>query len=298
MAYNMNEMRPALVKAHEMGNRKLINAELCAALGVSQAHFAMYDAGMTNLFKAVSEYVRLYNAPRETDTEVKAAREKIFPLWKAVLACGEPDKFSNELRVDAADVEHLAEWATRAIDSQNDLSFGGDENFVSSKVYAVSREKQFRKCVEINLGIRIAGLEVLTDEKRDFLGNERKLCSKIKKGNARITEHESRIAAIQLKAKKYKSAEAKAEAASEIELLTKAVEDIKTSIVGWKESLRVLHETGKMPVKKNAEKAETPEPEIVVAEAPAKAKAATTKKSKAKATTVIVSAPELMPAMA
>ena len=40
--YNINAMRPAIVKMREKGNRGVITAKLCSELGISETYYTWY----------------------------------------------------------------------------------------------------------------------------------------------------------------------------------------------------------------------------------------------------------------
>ena len=186
--YNINEMRPVLVAAHEQGNRRMIDKKLCAEHGVSEGYFEVYRANMSRLFEAVSAYARAKNSPKAKPEKVSELREAIFPLWREMLSCGERTALSRELRVQEYDVDNLVGFAQGFTDNKNDVSRGEDPTFQAEKVWSVKPLRFFTRAVETDLGIRIAQVEVLSDEDRDFLAAERKVLNKWKKAEKRIAE--------------------------------------------------------------------------------------------------------------
>ena len=179
--YNVNEMRPAFIRAREKGNSGVITVGMCKDLGVSEVFFNVYLDTVKKLFEAVADYCRKKNSPSASDEAKAEAYEKIFPLWKELLQSAEKDKFDRDLRVGEHDISNLVGFAQSFMKDKNDASRGADKTFIAQKVWAVEDLTSFRKKIETDLGIRIAGVEVLSDDERDHLREERKTLSKWKK---------------------------------------------------------------------------------------------------------------------
>lgn len=202
--YNINAMRPAFVKMRETGNRGVISKKVCSELGISETYFDWYKKSIESLFEAVCAYCRLKNSPKATADEVNAAHEEIYPRWKDMLSTAERDKMTRELRVTEHDISNLVSFCQVFVNDKNDTSRGTDESFVARKVWAVQPLKQFQKKVEIDLGIRIAQVDVLTDEQRDFLRAESRILNQWKKAERRISEitaNKERLSALKSKVK-------------------------------------------------------------------------------------------------
>lgn len=232
--YNINAMRPALVKMRETGNRGVITKSVCSELGIGETYFEWYKKGIESLFNAVCDYCRQKNSPKATAESVNAAHEAIYPLWKDMLSTAERDKMTKELRVTEHDISNLVSFCQTFVNDVNDVSRGKDENFVAHKVWAVQPLKQFQKKVEIDLGIRIAQVEVLSDEERDFLNAERKILNQWKKAERRIDDiaaNKERLMALKTK---MKGAEAKALLDEQIADLDNQTNTLNEKIAGLK----------------------------------------------------------------
>lgn len=221
--YNINAMRPAILKARENGNRQVISKSMCTELGISETYFEMYLKDVDRLFAAVCAYCRLKNSPKADSAAVDAAYNSIFPIWKEMLSMSEKEKMTRELRVTEHDISNLVSFCQTFVNDSNDTSLGKDETFVALKVWAVQPLKAFQKKVEIDLGIRVAQVEVLSDEQRDFLRAEGKILSRKKKAERRIEEYSvNKEKLVALKAK-MKGAEAK-------EMLDEQIADMDAQI--------------------------------------------------------------------
>ena len=174
--YNINFMRSALVASRENGNRKVISAKLCEELNIEPTWFTCYVNLVNKLYDACTSYIRVKHDQSTTDELRNEAREKLFPIWKELLACGEKDQFSKSLRVSPADIDSIIGYAEKFVLSANNLDFV--DGFVAPKVIATETKSKFRRDVETLLGIRIAQVEVLTDRERDLLAIGRKLTSR------------------------------------------------------------------------------------------------------------------------
>lgn len=174
--YNINFMRPALVASREDGNRKAISAKFCDELKIEPTWFTCYANLVDKLYSACTDYIRVKHDQNTTEELRNESREKLFPIWKELLACGEKDKLSKSLRVSPADIDSIIGYAEKFVLSQNNLDF--IEGFVAPKVIATETKSKFRRDIETLLGIRIAQVEVLTDRERDLLAIGRKLTSR------------------------------------------------------------------------------------------------------------------------
>lgn len=190
--YNINAMRPALIKARELGNRSVIGAKMVKELGISETYFKHYVNSVEKLFFAVCNYVDKKNSPSATEDDRKSALNAIYPLWKALLECGEESKFKRTLHASEHDISSLVGFVQTFANSQNNVNM--EEKFVSTKVWAKVNLNNFRKKVETDLGIRIAEVEVLTVEQSEFLRKERSLLGKKRKMMAKIDEAKANIA--------------------------------------------------------------------------------------------------------
>lgn len=159
--YNFNSMRPAIVAAHNQGNRKAINKDIVDGAGIDNAHFIQWQADVKALQDTVWDYVqKKKNARFDSSIDegvLYAARNRIFPKWKEILAVGEKDSKAKELHVDEADVEDL-------------IGFAWDFMATTKGTAEVKTTDQiFRKKVESLLGCAIAKNAVLDDNDRDTL---------------------------------------------------------------------------------------------------------------------------------
>lgn len=168
---NFNAMRPALVVAHNQGNKKAITKDLIDGAGIDNRYFVQWQADVKALQKTVEDYVDKrkngrFNADI-TEGDIYAARERIFPKWKEVLSCAEKDKDARALHVNEADVEDLIGFAWKFMDT----GVGTAECHVD--------EKAFRRQVESLVGCMIAEKEILTDSERDILDRYNKATKRI-----------------------------------------------------------------------------------------------------------------------
>ena len=102
--YNINAMRPALQKAYQNGNRRMISAKDAKEAGVSEGYFEMYRKLVADLYNAAANYCRVKNSPTATDADRAAALEPIWGCWKALLQCGEKAKDQRDFRPSEHDI--------------------------------------------------------------------------------------------------------------------------------------------------------------------------------------------------
>lgn len=157
--YNINAMRPVIIKAHgaDYCNSKAITKEMVVGAGVDMSYFVKWQADVDALRETVCEYVKLKHDTSAKDEDVYASRERIFPKWKTILEAGENTKEAKELHVTPYDVDSLVGYAEQFMAT----SRGTMITFTTKQI--------FRKYVEALLGCRIAQNAVMTDGDRDTL---------------------------------------------------------------------------------------------------------------------------------
>lgn len=205
--YNINEMRKAIIFAREKGNKRAISAAMCKECGVAEAYFRSYMEDIKKLYKAVAEYCRLKNSPRTDDVELDAKLEALRAQWQEFTKCAEASELSQELRVSTHDASNLVGFCQGFMQDSNNVDF--EEKFVAKRVWAMNTMEKFQKYLETDLGIRVAGVEVLTDEERDFLTAENGFLRTITAGNAAIAEAQNQKSALMTQLHSAKSQELK-----------------------------------------------------------------------------------------
>lgn len=272
--YNINYMRAAFAHMHDTGNRGVITKKVCTDLGISTTYFDWYKESLKNLFEVVATYCRLKNSPTAAAADVNAAYEAIFPVWKEMLSTAEADKFTRELRVTEHDISNLVSFCQTFVNDANDASLGRDEGFVAHKVWSVQTAKDFQKRVETDIGIRIAQVEVLSDAERDFLKAERKILSKWRKAEGRISDINAEIEKLNSLMAKAKGDEVKDLLNGQIGGLKKALKEQEDKIEKCRKAYDQLQDSANEP----ADAAPAPADEGKADDANADAAKAETKK--------------------
>lgn len=163
--YNYNAMRPAIIAAHNAGNRKAINKDTVDAFGIQDLQFEEWKKDVKALYNAALEYHKLFRKPTLTWTAEDSAmlaeieQKKILPAWANLLHAGEKSKESRELRVLP---NHDPMWVMRYISKIITVADIGSVD--SDAGFDV-----FRKGVETEIGLRIAQNGILSDEERDVV---------------------------------------------------------------------------------------------------------------------------------
>lgn len=256
--YNINAMRPALLEARKQGNKKIITKQFCEGLGISAGYFDSYKNTIKELFEAVAHYCRLKNSPntdREKPDELKKAYEAIYPLWKTLLETGEKEKMKKDLHVGEEDIANLIGFCQKFVADSNDVSRGKDEDFVAQKVWANQPLAQFQKAIETDLGIRIAKIEVLSDEERDFLRAENKILRSWKAAESRIGTLTVRKENFTKELKSAKGDELKKYIEEHIKTIDEKIAEQQKKVKDCEKEFNKLHNPEKEDVE--AEKAET-----------------------------------------
>ena len=162
--YNYNAMRPALVAAHNSGNKKAIDGTMVDFLGIQTAQFEEWKKDCKALYVLVKEYLDLFRAPAdaycpEHVAKMDGVRGKMFPVWATLLSTGEKSKECRELHiVPEHDIPTIIGKAEKNI-------FVEEVGSVPAHV----GEEVFRKIVETEVGYRIAQNGMLSEEDRDTI---------------------------------------------------------------------------------------------------------------------------------
>lgn len=231
--YNFNAIRPAIIVAHNDNNRKAIDRQRIADLGIDNAYFIQWQTDCNALRETVIDYVtKKKNArfdSKITEGDVYAARERIYPKWKEILHCGEADKTTRELKVSEADVEDL-------------IGFAWDFFATSRGTAEIPVTQQmFRKKIESLLGCVIAKNAVLTDDERDTL-------DAYYKASKRIQQCVDQLADLKTQKKTWEDMAKDEKNASETQFLAfigHKVKEIKEQIKACEESKSKAEETEK-----------------------------------------------------
>ncbi len=232
---NINVIRPALVEARRLGNKAAISSKMCDDLGISNSYFKVWESNVLAVYDAVCAYVKVKNSPVSSEEERNAAMEPIFPAWKKCLSCGEAAKDERTLRVTEHDISNLVAHVSKFMDDAANVKLAKD--FTAQKAWATKTLGQFRKLVETDIGIRIAGVEVLTDEQRDLLVFQTRKVSKIKKVQAKISEENARILMLQVEVKTTKSDDLRKHFEEQIKEAKRTIGQCEISIENLKKEL-------------------------------------------------------------
>ena len=158
---NFNAMRPAIITAHNNGNKKAISKDMVDGAGIDSNFFVLWQNDVNKLRDTVWDYVQKKKNARFDatidDAAIYAARERIYPKWKNILSVGEEGVDTTELHVQESDVEDLIGFVWDFMATTRGT--------VETKV----TEQIFRKKVESLLGCAIAKNAVLEDGDRDIL---------------------------------------------------------------------------------------------------------------------------------
>lgn len=153
----VNALRPALIKAHETGNRKAIDKKICEAVGVSEFKLSQWSNWTNELRLVIADYVVKKQEKNADKKELAKLRNKIFPAWRKIMKVGEEDAFHPQMFISEFDVDSLVGLCETWIGTSH------------GSAWTVQSAQMFRKGVEAYLGCRMAANAVLTDEDRDVI---------------------------------------------------------------------------------------------------------------------------------
>lgn len=179
--YNINAMRPVLVRAHNAGNSKAINNDMMDGAGIDHLYLVKWQADVEDLYNACKKYNEAkYNSrcldSTITQAEVDTFRNRIFPKLKTLLEAGENSKMSRELHAEESDIEELVcfQW-----------DFFGTTN---GTVRAGVKLDKFRQKVEAMIGCKMAKNAFMSAEDREIIDTYKSAVKRLK--NTRKTQAE------------------------------------------------------------------------------------------------------------
>ena len=167
--YSWNAIRPAIIFAHNAGNRKALNEPTCAKVKVSKESLEQWKHVVKNLQATVWDYVLIRRSPEASAQEVEKKRSAIFPAWKEIIKNGEASIFHNRLHLLEADIEDLIGFAWVFLATEK------------GTVTASETEELFRKRVESLLGCLIARNNLMTEAEAEVVTSYYRTAREIKK---------------------------------------------------------------------------------------------------------------------
>lgn len=182
----INEMHKVFEEARKTGNRGAIKEELALANGVTKGFFDAYLNTIGDLYKATAEYVHLKNGYEADEKQLKAAVSAIYKEWRSLLDCAEESAYERKMRLRPDDVSNLVGFAQKFVNDANNTT--GVEGFAAQKQWATQTLARFRQSVEIEIGIRLAEVSVMSDERREYLDKERKCLATIRKSGKALED--------------------------------------------------------------------------------------------------------------
>lgn len=187
--FNYNEMRMALVKAHNAGNDRAIDKQRVTDCGISMEAFSVWKTRCDELHNTVFEYFVTKNAVAHgdaTEDDLKKLRNNVFTQWKKLLEAGEASKTEKTLHVTEGDIEDLYGFAWKFMGTRK------------GTVRTQETSLMFRKKVESLIGCRIAGDVILNAADRDILDASSKAEKKILQLDEKIADGLAKIKSLKL----------------------------------------------------------------------------------------------------
>ena len=175
--YAINAMRPALIGAHKLNNKKAITQQDAIMAGVSEDKFREWCDKCESCRQLVEEYCKLKQVQSVEQEKLTLAYGRLFPAWRELVACGAEKDFHKNWFIRKEDVDSLVGYNETFIATDMGTQFGNATPVI------------FRKKVESLIGCRIAANEVMNNKDRDdplLNGRESLLCIRILQFHHRI----------------------------------------------------------------------------------------------------------------
>lgn len=172
--YAINAMRPALIGAHKLNNKKAITQQDAIMAGVSEGKFREWCTKCEDLRMLVVEYCKLKQIKSVEQEKLDLAKGRIYPTWRDVVSCGAEKGFHKNWFIRPEDVDSLIGYNETFIATDMGTQFGNNTPMI------------FRKKVESLIGCRIAANDVMNDKDRDDLMEFYKARSAVSKATDRL----------------------------------------------------------------------------------------------------------------
>lgn len=172
--FAINAMRPALIGAHKLNNRKAITLDYAIIAGVSESKFREWCTKCEELRGYVAEYCKLKQIKSTPQEKLDLAKGRIYPTWRELVACGAEINFHKNWFIRPEDIESLIGYNETFIATDMGTQFGNSTPII------------FRKKVESLIGCRIAANEVLNDKDKEDLMEFYKARSAVQKAEDRL----------------------------------------------------------------------------------------------------------------
>ena len=218
--YSISALASVLDLNYKAGNRRPITQKMATENGVNAVIFKIYEDTLTKLYGVVKEFCRIKNSPKSSDTERKAARELIYPLWRELLTTAEAN-LSSKLHVNEDDIIDLCSFVQTFADSAVNVDF--EEKWACPKVWTSETFRAFQKKVETMLGIRMNERAVLSDIERDYLRALRGATSNLKNAQAVVDDLDGQITLLKVEIEGISEPAVKA-------YLTRKLDDLKAKL--------------------------------------------------------------------
>lgn len=151
------DMRKALVSAHNDGNKHAITAAEASNLGITKPQYDYWVNRVGDYYKAVQKFADLARTKDSDSKELAELYNALFPIWKSLLIVGEEDKFHPNLWVSEEDVKFHVGYVSKFVVTSK------------GKVDGNVTPETFRKCIETQIGIKIANNGVMSNDDRDTI---------------------------------------------------------------------------------------------------------------------------------
>ena len=156
---NLMQLHDLIALAHnEFGNKKALSKTDFTEHGLSEQVFDQWEAYVEEMRQQVIEYNKLAQSRDASDQDIANALGHVWAAWRAVLKQGPESEYNKNFFVRENDAHMIAEWAGLTAIST-----------ARGKQWTTATKTNFRRNVEIAIGIRMAGNAMLSDDQRDLI---------------------------------------------------------------------------------------------------------------------------------
>lgn len=156
---NLMQLHDLIALAHnEFGNKKALSKTDFTEHGLSEQVFDQWEAYVEEMRQQVIEYNKLAQSRDASDQDIANALGHVWAAWRAVLKQGTESEYNKNFFVRENDAHMIAEWAGLTAIST-----------ARGKQWTTATKTNFRRNVEIAIGIRMAGNAMLSDDQRDLI---------------------------------------------------------------------------------------------------------------------------------
>lgn len=259
-----NAIRTAIKNAAESGNRRMIREEDFVEAGGTFGDFADYDRIMTTIEDLGREWCKLkFNEnDGQHDERISEIESVIIDHEKTIFKWLRTEETKAFFHASPGDGAYIASLTDSFMAVKNNV--GNEQGFTAPKSHAPVKHSVFRKALENHFGTKVLALGTISPEHAEYLREERKILSAVKRAKKQKEEQETILAGYKKELAKATSEDVKGFIEGKIKAVNKLLDDADNAITKAERKLvklqqdypdELMHEDTLVEIREAAKKA-------------------------------------------